>query len=365
MTAAFSKAPDEEVTLYPRVPTELGAFTSDGDLVVTGVETLPSPAIRGKVLVSRLSATGERRWVHRLDEASTACNLKVKSANEIYVIAMRDAQHAFLFALDGAGQVRWSQPLGPARSCSLSIAGNGDVITNGFATDQTEALVRWSSAGTQRWIVTDTGPGLPSRERAVVLDAAGTVGQLEYAGASLVLARYDAAGVPLAAWSLGDLAPPPSAVLADLIAGPGGAVTVQTVTGRNRRMQRLDASGAIAFDRTDELQTVSLGFSVPQAQLGMSVRPDGQLFAWSGIGIMASFGVYFAGAHLERFDGTGARVWAFEEIAAQPALPRSTGGPPLDAPVVKSSACDGTGRCAVFGTYEGVGGGPWIEIFKP
>lgn len=369
VTARFTKAPGEAATLYPRVPVELGSFTPDGDMIVAGLDRAEDPSIRQTAALSRLSPTGEVRWTWRLGDQVEVCNLKVGASSQIYVIG-RDINNpvATLFAFDPAGRLRWRRSLAYTPACNLAVAPNGDVsVETGASAD----LVRWSSAGDLIWSVPATVSIESPRDRVVVLDAAGTVGHLEQAGTELVVARYGANGAPLAPWSLGQLPPGEIFHRADVIAVPGGGAYVQHVMDiplaqkLTLRTVRLDVTGAVVFDRSDPLETVKTDLHAP-IQIGMTARTDGALFSWADIGRFTNnLSVYFAGANLQRFGATGVPVWSYNAAAAQPTPPTRSGGPPLDAPVVSSASCDASGRCAVFGTYFGVGGGPWIQIFPP
>ncbi len=364
LTATFSKAPDEELTLYPEVPASVGAFVPGGDLVVGGkTMVIPAPP---EAVVSRLSPTGELRWTRRVTDHESVCSVKARSSGEIYVIAMKYGVDNTLLAFDGDGQIRWQRSLGrDGRSCTLAFAPNGDIITNGDSTVQGEQLMKFTPTGGVVWSITTQNGFYLARDRAIVLDAAGTIAQVESPQlGTYVVRRYDASGNPLVPWTL----PLSGLEWANAMSDGQGGVVVQLMQGRTRNTVRLDASGAVVFTHADPMQ-VSGGFALDiehDPSLGMDLRSDGQLFMWfAHAGTWDGGEGYHVNATLQRLDVSGAQAWTTEIVAAQPMKQGRGGGLPMDAQLISSSACDGSGRCALFGEYVGVGSGPWIQIVKP
>jgi len=366
LTATFSRSSDEQFTLYPEVPATAGSFADDNDLLVGG--SLPGMGGPDTAVVSRLSPTGAVRWSYAVPGLDGTCMVKGGPNGDVYAVATHAGTPASLIALTSDGQLRWSQDLGSdPRSCTLAFDSGGNIVTNGYS-GTSETLVKVSPSGTVQWSHATTNGFFIARDRAVTIDSAGTIAQLEFAQQVPYVARYASDGTSLAPWPL-----PPALTSVDspawgnAIATGQGGVAVQIMFGRSRSTAALDGTGEVVFTRTDPLQVTGFALDIENdPKLGISQRSDGELFMWLPHVASWDYGQgYHVDATLQRLTLAGAETWTTELLAAQRIKPGRAGGLPMDAQQISSSACDNAGHCALFGEYVGVGAGPWIQIFRP
>ncbi len=296
------------------------AFVPGGDLVVGTTTTL-----------RRIGADGAQRWQIPRGYA----RMIATTAQLVYVGPQVAAYH-----LDGT--LSWQSA---ETATSLAATAMGPVIT----TQDGRVVALAAADGAQRWQSGALDVDL------IAIDGTGRIVAAPLVDGATTLYRFAADGTPLTpSWSATNV----RAIGFD----PGDRLIVSTVTPMPTGIGN-PADPILAYLRFDVAGASTVLASAPSVGHTGFGFAGAATFGWREVNALGRHQTAFAGATLTAYDASGAVGWELRKgVAAQlydftPVV--------FDAVTVLGGACDGVGRCAVIGDYQGTTPSHnWLEVLS-
>ncbi|HTR52184.1 MAG TPA: hypothetical protein VMJ10_15830 [Kofleriaceae bacterium] len=334
VTATFAKDEQEVTAVLPSVPSDVGTFLADGDLVVAGEAEANGS---GGGVVSRISAQGATVWTLPLNVGTI---VSVRAADSIYVLGASAVEQISL-----AGDPIWTVPLSVGQldvntPSALAITPAGDAVigTNPGpeVLSQVDGSVVWSRT------VGSWGE--------LAVDSAGHVAMLGSNGVS----RFDASGNALASWP----APvDPCGYVASIAFDSQDGLYLYC----DGNVTHYDATGSPATFSAPHQQAEGYPTVAVLAAVGLD---DHVLAITDDFSALVIMGDSAWGAQVESLSPAGASDWTVNKPGVTSRDLRFGGVSPFDAVHPTDVACTASGLCAVFGRWLGGPTPYWIELFQ-
>jgi hypothetical protein len=341
VTVTVMKDTHEVGAIFPDAPTQVGAFASNGDLVVAGVDS------SNQTVLSRITAQGMTLWS---TPVMVGMPLAVRAGTDIFVVGATGLAEA---SSDGA--VVWTVGSGGA----LAIAPSGDAIVAGRTVE-----VHSRVDGSVLWSRPLPGYG-PNR---VAADTAGNVDV--YTCTSIV--RFDSSGNALTSWAV----PSPANACASNQYLENAAIALDSQDDLYVYVAG-GATGGGAVTRFDSMGN-STSFTAPgvvvTAQTTLDFTAIASVATGHVITAIPNFrNLYYtpqSGAVVASFSPTGTTDWTLMKMAVGEEVPFNT-FELFDGVIPTDFSCISTGVCALIGHHQYTIGtdipysSNWIELLQP